>query len=58
MKDMNYFNDGNYRPENYRYVGKVNVPRKDAREILTGKCVYLDDFTLPQMLIASILTRA
>ena len=55
MKDMNYFNDGNYRPENYRYVGKVNVPRKDAREILTGKCVYLDDFTLPQMLIGRAL---
>ena len=33
MKDMNYFNDGNYRPENYRYVGKVNVPRKDARQV-------------------------
>ena len=45
------FSDENYRPENYKYVGKVNVPRKDGRDILTGKCVFLDDFTLPQMLI-------
>ena len=55
MKDMNYFNDENYRPENYRYVGKVNVPRKEARDILTGKCVFLDDFTLPKMLIGRAL---
>lgn len=52
---MKHFGDENYRPENYQYVGKVNVPRTDAREIVSGKCVFLDDFTLPQMLIGRAL---
>ena len=48
---MKHFGNENYSPENYRYVGRVNVPRKDAREIVTGKCTFLDDFSLPQLLI-------
>ena len=48
---MKHFGNENYTQENYRYVGRVNVPRKDAREIVTGKCTFLDDFSLPQMLI-------
>lgn len=38
----------------YRYIGK-NTTRKDARDIVTGKATFLDDFTLPQMLIGKIL---
>ncbi len=49
------FTDSNYRQENYRYVGRVNVPRKDAADIVTGNCVYLDDFDLPRMLIGRCL---
>ena len=52
---MKHFGNENYKPENYRYVGKVNVPRKDAKEIVTGKCTFLDDFTLPRMLIGRAL---
>ena len=52
---MRHFGNENYKPENYRYVGKVNVPRKDAKEIVTGKCTFLDDFTLPRMLIGRAL---
>lgn len=52
---MKHFGNENYKPENYRYIGKVNVPRKDAREIVTGKCTFLDDFTLPRMLIGRAL---
>ena len=52
---MKHFGNENYSPENYKYVGKVNVPRKDAKEIVTGKCTFLDDFTLPQMLIGRAL---
>lgn len=48
---MKHFGNENYSQENYRYVGRVNVPRKDAREIVTGKCTFLDDFTLPRTLI-------
>lgn len=48
---MKHFGNENYSSENYRYVGRVNVPRKDAREIVTGKCTFLDDFSLPQLLI-------
>lgn len=48
---MKHFGNENYSPENYRYVGRVNVPRKDAREIVTSKCTFLDDFSLPQLLI-------
>ena len=52
---MKHFGNENYKPENYRYIGKVNVSRKDAREIVTGKCTFLDDFTLPRMLIGRAL---
>ena len=52
---MKHFRNENYKPENYRYIGKVNVSRKDAREIVTGKCTFLDDFTLPRMLIGRAL---
>lgn len=52
---MKHFGNENYKPENYRYVGKVNVPRKDAKEIVTGKCTFLGDFTLPRMLIGRAL---
>lgn len=44
----------NYKPENYTYVGK-NTQRKDAKDILTGKATFLDDFTLPRMLIGRAL---
>ncbi len=40
-----------FKPENYRYVGKNAAPRKDAKAIVSGKAVFLDDFTLPGMLI-------
>jgi CO/xanthine dehydrogenase Mo-binding subunit len=36
---------------NYRHVGKY-TPRKDAKEIVTGKAIFLDDFSLPHMLYA------
>jgi CO/xanthine dehydrogenase Mo-binding subunit len=39
---------------NYKYIGK-NTIRKDARDIVTGKAVFLDDFTLPDMLTGKIL---
>ncbi|MFR5780905.1 MAG: hypothetical protein ACLUEK_03210 [Oscillospiraceae bacterium] len=54
---MKHFGNENYSQENYRYVGRVNVPRKDAREIVTGKCTFLDDFTLPRMLMAAAPAR-
>ncbi len=38
----------------YRYIGK-NVPRMEAREIVTGKCVYLDDFKMQDMLYVKTL---
>ncbi|WP_142501328.1 xanthine dehydrogenase family protein molybdopterin-binding subunit [Klebsiella sp. 2680] len=44
-----------YKPENYRYIGKVNVPRKDAQGIVTGKTTFLDDFSLPRMLTGKSL---
>ena len=34
---------------NYRHVGKY-TPRKDAKDIVTGKAVFLDDFSVPHML--------
>jgi CO/xanthine dehydrogenase Mo-binding subunit len=37
------------RQPNYRHVGKYS-PRKEAREIVTGKALFLDDFSLPQLL--------
>lgn len=39
---------------NYRYVGK-NTARKDAKDIVTGKAIFLDDFSLPDMLIGKSL---
>ena len=44
-----------FKPENYRYVGKNAAPRKDAKAIVSGKAVFLDDFTLPGMLIGYTL---
>jgi CO/xanthine dehydrogenase Mo-binding subunit len=38
---------------NYRYIGK-DTPRKDARDIVTGKAQYLDDVRLPNMLIGKV----
>lgn len=52
---MKNFADSNYKPENYNYVGKVNVHRKDADDIVTGKAMFLDDFCLPRMLYAKTL---
>ena len=34
---------------NYRHVGKY-TPRKDAKDIVTGKAIFLDDFSVPHML--------
>ena len=42
------------RHDQYKYIGK-NVGRKNAREFVTGKAMFLDDFTLPQMLIGRTL---
>lgn len=41
-------------PKKYRFIGKP-TPRKDAREIVTGKAVYLDDLKLPGMLFGKAL---
>lgn len=38
----------------YRYIGKA-TPRKDAREIVMGETVYIDDLKLPGMLYAKVL---
>lgn len=46
----------NYRDikqPNYRHVGKY-TPRKEAKEIVTGKALFLDDFTVPHMLYGKI----
>ena len=40
--------------ENYRYIGK-DTPRKDARDIVTGKAEYIDDLRLPHMLFGRAL---
>ena len=39
---------------NYRYIGK-DTPRKDARNIVTGRAQYVDDVYLPNMLIGRVL---
>ncbi|MFC2020250.1 xanthine dehydrogenase family protein molybdopterin-binding subunit [Chloroflexota bacterium] len=39
---------------NYRYIGK-DTPRKDARDIVTGKAQYIDDVRLPGMLFGRVL---
>ncbi len=38
----------------YRHIGKA-TPRKDARDIVTGKAQYLDDMKLPRMLYGKVL---
>jgi CO/xanthine dehydrogenase Mo-binding subunit len=38
----------------YRHIGKA-TPRKDAREIVTGRAKYLDDIKLPNMLYGKVL---
>ncbi len=40
--------------KDYRYIGKV-LPRKDAREIVTGRAEYIDDIKLPKMLHGKVL---
>jgi xanthine dehydrogenase molybdenum-binding subunit len=40
--------------ENYRYIGK-DTPRKDARDIVTGRAQYIDDIRLPNMLFGRVL---
>lgn len=41
----------------YRYIGK-NVTRKDAKDIVTGKAVFLDDYKVPGMLYAKNVKSA
>ncbi len=46
----------NYRDivqPNYRHIGKY-MPRKEAKEIVTGKATFLDDFSLPDMIYGKI----
>lgn len=38
----------------YRHIGKA-TPRKDAREIVTGKAKYIDDIRIPSMLYGRLL---
>jgi CO/xanthine dehydrogenase Mo-binding subunit len=38
----------------YRYIGKA-TPRKDAREIVTGRAQFSDDIKIPQMLYGKVL---
>jgi CO/xanthine dehydrogenase Mo-binding subunit len=38
----------------YRYIGK-ETPRKDARDIVTGKAQFFDDIKLPGMLYGKVL---
>jgi len=40
--------------EGYRHIGK-ETPRKDAREIVTGRAQYFDDISLPGMLYGKVL---
>lgn len=42
------------KKKDYRYIGKP-TPRIDARDIVTGKAIYLDDFSLPGMLYGRAL---
>ena len=44
--------EGKVQP--YRHVGKYRV-RRDARDIVTGKCTFLDDFSVPRMIYAQVL---
>jgi CO/xanthine dehydrogenase Mo-binding subunit len=38
----------------YRHIGRA-TPRKDAREIVTGRAQYIDDIRLPGMLFGKVL---
>ncbi len=38
----------------YRHIGKP-TPRKDAREIVTGRAQYIDDLKIPKMLYGKIV---
>lgn len=42
------------KPQPYRHIGKYRV-RADARDIVTGRAVFLDDFTVPRMIYAQVL---
>ena len=44
--------DGKQQP--YRHVGKYRK-RADARDIVTGKATFLDDFSVPRMIFSRIL---
>ncbi len=41
-------------PEEYRHIGKA-APRKDAREIVTGRAKYLNDIKVADMLYGKVL---
>ncbi|MBW2599718.1 MAG: xanthine dehydrogenase family protein molybdopterin-binding subunit [Deltaproteobacteria bacterium] len=38
----------------YRFIGK-STPRKDARDIVTGKLKFINDLTIPNMLYGKVL---
>lgn len=42
------------RPQPFRHIGKYRV-RADARDIVTGRATFLDDFTVPRMIYAQVL---
>ena len=46
MSKMNY---RDVKQPNYRHIGKY-MPRKEARDIVTGKAIFLDDFNVPHQL--------
>lgn len=41
-------------PAQYRFIGKA-VPRKDARDIITGRAKYINDIHVPHMLYGRVL---
>jgi xanthine dehydrogenase molybdenum-binding subunit len=45
---------GDMNSKKYRHIGKA-TPRKDAREIVTGKAQYINDTKLPKMLYGKFL---
>jgi CO/xanthine dehydrogenase Mo-binding subunit len=42
------------KKQEYRHVGKYTV-RADARDIVTGRATFLDDFTTPRMIYGRVL---
>ena len=46
MRKMEY---RDVKQPNYRHIGKY-TPRKDAKDIITGKATFLDDFNVPHQL--------